>query len=84
MFPCQLHAQQSLCRLAPAGCGGKWRHRFSAIQTDAPGVHGSEDAASEDEESAARGKAPARAVNPRPVLASLQQVCSPAHTLLSH
>lgn len=80
MSPCQPHAQQSFHRLAPAGRGGKWRHRFSAIQTDAPGVHSSEDTATEDEESAARGRA-ARQLTL--VLSSLQQVCGPVYTLPS-
>ncbi|KAM7334915.1 hypothetical protein ACRRTK_005392 [Alexandromys fortis] len=57
MFPCQPNAHQSLCRLSPARCGGKRRSGFPAIQTDAAGVHGSEDVATEDEESASRGRA---------------------------
>lgn len=80
MFPCQPDAQQSLHRLAPAGCGGKWRCRFPAVQTDATGVHGSEDAAAEDEEGTSRGRASLQLAL---VPAGLPQVCRPAYTLLS-
>jgi hypothetical protein len=41
--------------LAPARPGREWRHRFSAIQTDAAGLQSSEDLITKDEEGSSRG-----------------------------